>query len=85
MVNVKRASKGRPPDVGKFKLPLLYTTPRKIKKAKPMDLIELLQYTLQMYNHIMSRCHISSPSTKSNTVGVDDLVMDIVSLLECLT
>ena len=32
VVNVKRASKGRPPDVEKLKLPLLYASLRKIRK-----------------------------------------------------
>ena len=43
-VSVKRATKGRPPDLGKIKLPHLYATSRKIKKAKLDDLMELLSY-----------------------------------------
>ena len=36
--------KGRPPDFGKIKLPHLYATSRKIKKAKLDDLMQLLSY-----------------------------------------
>ena len=44
MVSVKRATKGRPPDLGKIKLPHLYATSRKIKKPKLDNLMELLSY-----------------------------------------
>ena len=43
-VSVKRTAKGRPPDLGKIKLPYLYARSRKFKKAKLDDLMELLSY-----------------------------------------
>ena len=50
VVNDKRASKGRPPDVEKLTLPLLYATPRKIKEAKLTDLIELLAFVPPIFH-----------------------------------
>ena len=43
-VDFKRRSKGRPPDMGRVALPLLYNGPRQIKDAKLKDLLGLLNY-----------------------------------------
>ena len=54
-VNVKRATKGRPPDFGKIKLSHTYATSRKIKKAKLDDLMQLLSYVPPIYHDFFQR------------------------------
>ena len=44
VVDVKRKTKGRPPDLSRAKLPQLYTHPRSISEKKRADLLELLNY-----------------------------------------
>ena len=43
-VDLKRKTKGRPPDLGRVTLPPLYTASRPINKKKIDDLLELLQF-----------------------------------------
>ena len=50
VVNLKRRTKGRPPDMGRILPKKLYTSPRSIKSAKKKDLMELLDYVPPIYH-----------------------------------
>ena len=72
VVDVKRVSKGRPPDVGKIKLPLLYATPRKIKKAKLKDLIELLVFIPPIFHDFYKQLNGSEDADSETEAEVSE-------------
>ena len=49
-VDLKRKSKGSPPDLGRVSLPRLYTGARQIKSAKKTDLLFLLCFVPPVYH-----------------------------------
>ena len=49
-VDLKKKTKGRPPDLGKMVLPPLYTRPRVVNEKKVSDLLELLNYVPPIYH-----------------------------------
>ena len=51
-VDLKRKTKGRPPDLGRVTLPPLYTASRPINKKKIDDLLELLQFVPPVHHPI---------------------------------
>ena len=53
-VNLKR-TKGRPVDMGRITLPLLYDRPRAINPNKVSDLLELLDFVPPIH-HLFYRC-----------------------------
>ena len=59
IVSVKHRTKGRPVDMGKIKLPLLYAASRKIKKAKLTDLIDLLSFVPPIYHDFYKQLNSS--------------------------
>ena len=75
-VSLKRAAKGRPPDLGKIKLPYLYVTPRRIKKAKLDDLMELLIYVPPIHHgffqHLVGTGDSEFEAEESESEGEED-------------
>jgi len=50
IIDVKRKSPGRPPDMGRIALPLLYGGPRPINEKKLKDIQELLEFVPPVYH-----------------------------------
>ena len=71
-VNLKRKTKGRPPDLGRLTLPPLYMVPRAINKKKLDNLLELLQSVPPIYHSF----YTSLDSTAEDSNSENDTSSD---------
>ena len=72
-VDLKRKTKGRPPDLRRIALPLLHTTPRPINEKKMADLLELLQFIPPVHHPFFQNLvGTDAESDRSDTSSEDE-------------
>ena len=71
VVDVKHKTKGCPPDLGRAKLPQLYTHPRSISQKKRTDLLELSDYIPPIHHAFYQQLNGDLPDTDDESDASD--------------